>query len=301
MKIASSNLASVLLGAAVLGLSAAPTVSAQQTVDSRHAVNPNAYLRIYMETDGVIRIGGWAKDSVTFTGTADEGLPKLEFGIAKEGQAAKGGIWTDKKGKGAVDLDIRVPVEATVWVKTTGASIEIENVAGGVDVYSVAGDVRFVGDPQQLYAESMGGEISIEGNSASIKAKTGKGPITFRGTADDVTLTTVGGRITVDGPNLKRGYFESVTGDIVFDGALEPGSSVGFQTHSGRVEMILPPDAGADCLVTTIEGDLQVDFEVPEALERDGAQGPETEFTIGGGGAQVKIQTFDGPVAIRRQ
>ena len=301
MKIATSKLAPVLLAVAVSCLAVPVAAAAQQTVDSRHAVHPDAYVRIYMETDGVIRISGWAKDSVTFTGTTDEGVPGLEFGIAKEGQAAKGGIWTDRKGKGSVDLDIRVPVAATVWVKTTGASVEIENVTGGVDVYSVSGDVRFEGEPQQLYAESMGGEVSIEGNSASIKAKTGKGPITFRGTADDVTLKTVGGRITIDGPSVRRGYFESVTGDIVFDGALEPGSSVGFQTHSGRVEVTLPPDAGADCLVTTIEGDLQVDFDVPEALERDGAQGPETEFTIGGGGAQVKIQTFDGPVAIRRQ
>lgn len=301
MKIACSRPTTALLGVALLGLGLPLAAAAQQTVDSRHAVNPDAYVRIYMETGGAIRIVGWAKDSVAFTGTADEGLPEVEFGIVKDGQAAKGGIWTDKKGKGSVDLDIRVPVDATVWVKTTGASVEIENVTGGVDVYSVSGDVRFEGDPQQLYAESMGGEVSIDGNSASIKAKTGKGPITFRGTADDVTLKTVGGRITVDGPTLKRGYFESVTGDIVFDGALEPGSSVGFQTHSGRVEMTLPPDAGVDCLVTTIEGDLEVDFDVPEALARDGAQGPEQEFTIGDGGAQVKIQTFDGSVAIRRK
>ena len=58
---------------------------------------------------------------------------------------------------------------------------------------------------------------------------------------------------------------------------------------------------GADCTVTTIEGDLQVDFEVAGSLERDGARGPEREFTIGTGGAQVKIQTFDGPVTIRRR
>ena len=76
---------------------------------------------------------------------------------------------------------------------------------------------------------------------------------------------------------------------------------MGFQTHSGRVEMTLPRDAGADCVVTTIEGELQVDFDLPEALERDGARGPEKEFTIGDGGATVKIQTFDGPVAIRKR
>ena len=296
MKIARS-----ILATALLALALPFSVTAQQQVDSRHAVNPDANLRIYMETGGTIRIAGWAKDSVVFSGTTDAGLPELEFGIAKEGKAAKGGIWTDKKGKGAVDLDIRIPEGATLWVKTTGASVQIDDVSGGVDVYTVSGNVTFTGSPKQLYAESMGGAVSITGESRSIRAKTGKGPITFRGSVEDVTLVTVAGKITVSGPRLRQGHFESVTGDIVFDGALEPGSWVGFQTHSGRVEMTLPRDAGADCVVTTIEGDLQVDFDVPEAFERDGAQGPEREFTIGDGGANVKIQTFDGAVAIRRR
>lgn len=296
MKIARSILATALLALA-LPFSA----TAQQQVDSRHAVNPEANLRIYMETGGTIRIAGWAKDSVVFSGTSDAGLPELEFGTAQDGKAAKGGIWTDKKGKGAVDLDIRIPEGATVWVKTTGASVQIDDVSGGVDVYTVSGDVTFTGSPKQLYAESMGGAVSITGESRSIRAKTGKGPITFRGSVEDVTLVTVAGKITVSGPRLRQGHFESVTGDIVFDGALEPGSWVGFQTHSGRVEMTLPRDAGANCVVTTIEGELQVDFDVPEALVRDGAQGPEKEFTIGDGGANVKIQTFDGAVAIRRR
>ena len=296
MKIARS-----ILATALLALALPVSATAQQQVDSRHAVNADANLRIYMETGGTIRIAGWSKDSVAFSGTADAGLPELEFGIAKEGKAAKGGIWTDKKGKGAVDLDIRIPEGATLWVKTTGASVQIDDVSGGVDVYTVSGNVTFTGSPKQLYAESMGGAVSITGESRSIRAKTGKGPITFRGSVEDVTLVTVAGKITVSGPRLRQGHFESVTGDIVFDGALEPGSWVGFQTHSGRVEMTLPRDAGADCVVTTIEGELQVDFDVPEALERDGAQGPEKEFTIGDGGANVKIQTFDGSVAIRRR
>ena len=290
-----------ILAATLLALALPLTAVAQTQVDSRHAVNSDSYVRVYMETEGTIRIAGWSKDSVVFVGTTDGSLPELEFGIAKEGKSAKGGIWTDKKGKGSVDLDIFVPEGATVWVKTTGASVQIDDISGGVDVYTVTGNVKFAGSPKQLYAESMGGEVSITGESESIKAKTGQGPITFRGSGKDVTLVTVGGKITVSGPRLKWGHFESVTGDIVFDGALEPGSSVGFQTHSGRVELTLPRDAGADCVVTTLKGELEVDFDVPEALERDGAQGPEKEFTIGDGGAHVKIQTFDGSVAIRRK
>ena len=287
------------LAAALLGLVLPLAAAAQQRIDARQAVEPDAYVRIYLETEGSIRIAGWAKDTVAFSGTADADLPEFNFGVGKKGASAKGGLWDKEKSGGSANLEVRVPDGATLWVKTTGASVEIEGVSGGVDIYSVTGDVKFAGSPKQLYAESMGGEVTISGTSPSVRVKTGSGPITFRGAGEDVTLASVGGKITVSGPLLRRGHFESVTGDILFDGALEPGSSVGFQTHSGRVELTLPPDTGADCVVTTIKGKLRVDFDVPESLARDAAGGSEREFTIGDGGANVKIQTFDGAVTIR--
>ena len=176
---------------------------AQQQVNARAALEPDAYLRIYLETEGSIRITGWDRDSVAFTGTADQGLPAFNFGIAKKGASGKGGIWDERKTGGAANLEAYVPEGATVWVKTTGASVAVEDVSGGVDVYSVTGDVKITGTPKQLYAESMGGEITISGTSSSIRAKTGSGPITFRGAGEDVTLVTVAGKITVSGPRLR--------------------------------------------------------------------------------------------------
>ena len=95
-------------------------------MDSRHAVKSDSYVRIYMETEGTIRItSGGPRTASPSAARPTQSLPELEFGTSKEGAGAKGGIWTDKKGKGAVDLDISVPEGATVWVKTTGASVEI--------------------------------------------------------------------------------------------------------------------------------------------------------------------------------
>lgn len=287
--------------AALLLLGLPVGAAAQQAVDVRRALEPDAYVRIYLETEGSVRIVGWDRDSIAFSGTADPGLPEFQFGLAKEGAAGKGGLWDQDGTGGAAHIEAFVPEAATVWVKTTGASVSIEDVTGGVDVYSVTGDVQITGTPSQMYAESMGGEINISGSSSSVRAKTGSGPITFRGAGEDVSLMTVGGRITVAGPRLRRGYLESVTGDITFDGELEPGSSIGIQTHSGRVELVLPREAGADCTVTSIRGEIQVDFPTGQEFERSGARGPEREFTIGDGGADVKIQSFDGPVAIRRR
>ena len=300
MRLPSTCIRAALLWGGLL-LATAAAARAQTVVDVREAMEADAYVRIYMETEGSVRISGWNRDSVAFTGTADTRLPEFQFSVAKQGTAGKGGLWDEARTGGEAAIEAFVPENATVWVKTTGASVSVEDVLGSVDVYSVTGDVRITGTPRQMYAESMGGEITISGSSTSVRAKSGSGPITFRGAGEDVSLTTVGGRITVSGPRLRRGYFESVTGDILFDGDLEPGSSVGFQTHSGSVELVLPRDTGADCTVTSIQGEVRVDFQTDQTFERQGARGPEREFTIGDGGADVKIQSFDGPVAIRRR
>ncbi len=188
-----------------------------------------------------------------------------------------------------------------MWVKLTGASVEVSGITGGLDVHAVEGDVRVTGSPSELSAESMGGRLELSGSSPTVKAKTGSGPITFRGESDDVSLVSVSGRISVIGPRLKWGHFESVKGDIVFEGDLAKGSSVTFKNHSGDVELRLPAGVGAEFTVTTWEGALTSDFDVPAAAAGEGKDGKRRTFTVGKGLASVEIQSFGGEVRLRRR
>jgi hypothetical protein len=288
-----------LLAPAILIAGGAAPLAAQQHIDERAAVAPDAYIRVYDEAAGSVRVTGWDRDSVAVSGTRDSGAGRFSF--SGGGDAAKMGLWTDGDSAGEAHLDVRVPAGATVWVKTTSALVEIGDVASGVDAYSVTGDIRVSGTPRQVYAESMGGSVQIVGTALSARGKTGSSPITFRGDAEDVSFTTVGGTIMVMGPRLRLGHFESVTGDILFEGEIEKGSSLGFQTHSGTIELRLPSDVGADVTYTTIEGDLQSDFPLGEADDRGGMRGRERQFSLGNSGATVTIRSFSGEVLIRRK
>lgn len=293
--------AAAVLAATFLGLALEAPAQETESVDSGMPIAADASIRVHVEADGSVRITGWERDSLHVTGTRTAGVGRL--GFSGDVNAAKVGYWPEKGSSvvGEAHLEIRVPATATVWVKATGARVEIAGVSGGLDVYTVKGDVRVSGSPSELSAESMGGGLDLTAAAATVKAKSGSGPITFRGESDNVTLVTVSGRITVSGPQLKRGYFESVKGDIVFEGELAKGSSITFKNHHGDVELRLPAAVGAEFSVTTWEGAMDSEFAVDSATVDERKGGKLRTFTVGKALATVEIDNFGGEVRLRKQ
>ncbi|MGH7571684.1 MAG: DUF4097 family beta strand repeat-containing protein [Gemmatimonadota bacterium] len=286
-----------LLPAVILAvLTAAPPALAQspvdrQRVDRRFPIDHDAYVKVYL-LGGEVRVTGWEKDSIAVTGTVESG--RLFAG--GRGKSAKLGLW---EGPGSGRLEVKVPASATVWIKSESAAVGVAGVAGGVDVYSVTGGIRIEGSPRQLYAESMGGDIVVDAAAPSIRAKTAGGTISFRGRTDDLLLSTVSGSIDVApvSPSL-RGRLETVTGGILWQGGVERGGSLDFQTHSGTVDLSFPASLDAEVSVSTVKGSISGK---PGPAEASGAslRGPTVDILAGAGGARVGIRTFSGDVIFR--
>ncbi|MGH7564484.1 MAG: DUF4097 family beta strand repeat-containing protein [Gemmatimonadota bacterium] len=287
----------VLIPAAILAvLSAATPVRSQSSdgsraVERRFPIDSDAYVKVYL-LEGEVRVTGWEKDSIAVTGTVDGG--RLFSG--GRGKSAKLGLWEEP---GLGRLEVRVPASATVWVKSESAAVSVAGVAGGIDVYSVTGGIRIEGSPRQIYAESMGGNIVVEASAPSIRAKTAGGTISFRGRTDDLLLSTVSGSIDAapEGPPL-RGRLETVTGRILWQGGVERGGSLDFQTHSGTVDLSFPTGLDAEVSVSTVEGSISGKPGPAEASEAS-LRGPTVDILVGAGGARIGIRTFSGDVIFR--
>lgn len=283
----------------LLAWAATGSAVAQERVDQRRATGPEPYVRV-MVLAGSVRVTGWDRDTIGVSGTVSD--PRLFYFSAGEG-SAKLGVWEEGPGVAepvSASLEVRVPARATVWVKTESADILVSGVAGAVDAYSVTGGIRVEGEPRHVYAESMGGPLELLASAITVRAKTAGGSIAFRGTAQEVTLTTVAGNIVVAAPPLERGRFETVVGDIRFQGAVRKGGSLGFQTHSGQVEVEIPRDQGADVSVTSVDGEVRLEG-IPTRLRgvhRD-LRGRELAFLTGAGGAALSVRTFNGSIVVR--
>lgn len=279
----------------------ATSLHAQAGVDRTLPLDSDGAIRVYALT-GSVTVRGWDRATVSIRGELGAGN-RLHAGGG--GSAVKAFVESsDDRNPQPSRLEIMVPARARVWIKTATATVTVSGVSGGVDAYVIGGLIRVTGSPAELNAEAIDGSIEIVGTPGWVRARSAGGSVTLRGSSRDATLTTVTGRITVDargtGPRFERARFESVTGDIAFNGDVERGADVRFDTNGGAVELTLRPGSSADVEVTTISGSIRNGLNAARPVTGRYGRGGELATTAGDGGARLSVRTFNGAVILKR-
>jgi hypothetical protein len=299
----------MLQSAALLGsllvvnpLSAQKTADPRQRVDRRFAVASDASIRLH-GAFARLKIIGWDRDSLVITGTMARGW-RLEGNAFSNALGAPRGAKffidspTDTDAPGAA-LEVRVPANARVWAKSGSADIEVTGVTGGLDLNIVGGSISVASTPRELAIESMDGNVRVLAGAGWMRVKTATGEIDVRGSGEDVGLSSVGGTVRVSGGRYERGKFETVTGDIVYEGDIGFKGSMDMTTHSGRVELRVPlrPDLELDA--TTVTGAIENTVTSRRPSPGREGRGMELAFSSGTGDTRVVVRSFKGTVVVR--
>src|SRR3989454_2256401 len=259
--------------------------TAQAQIAERWPLDPGGSVRI-VNPAGRIRVLGWDADSVAVSGRL---APRAgRFSAAGDPHVRTLGVDT---GPGAAELEIHVPRRATVWVKSATATIEVEGVEGTLDLTSQGGSIRVVGTPQDVTAETMDGAVELAGGTGRARVKTVSGDILLRGASQDLGATTLSGRILVraagwqrGGTGVQRGKFESVTGDIRFEGEVGRGGVVELESQRGAIEGRAPASTGAHFDLLTIGGRITNERGDAQPKQRATGTRQELRFSCGPGG-----------------
>lgn len=288
------------LALAALVAGASP-VHGQQRMERGARASADATIRIY-NLSGATIVSGWDRDSVALVATLEPGAGRLYIGgsgsAIKLGVEAQVGAVTGAPTGGA-RLEVRVPRGSVVWVKAADAAIDVDGVRGGLDLYSVTGDVRVRGTPETVRAESMEGGVFLDVRAPWARAKTASGRIELGGEIGDIAATTVSGAIHVTAARQARARIESVTGPVVVSGRPSRGGAWEIETHSGSVTLELAPDTDAEITVHSFGGEVRSDLGRVASRRVDDLSGSELRIVAGGGGTAFAVRTFKGAVAIR--
>lgn len=279
-----------------LFLAVALPVHAQAPV-RRLAVAPDASIRI-LNLAGSIRVTGWDRDSVLISGAPPPGAGMLLAGGSERGVkiVVEADAATDLPG---TDLEIRVPRGAHLWVKSATATIVIEGMTGEVEASTVTGAITVRGSPAVLVAESMEGDLDITAPARVSRLKTAGGAITVREAANEITATSVSGAIRLlDARAVSSGRLESVSGSVLFNGAVQPGGSLDLQTHDAPIDIFLPARQGAVVEVTAFGG--KAINRIPGLASSPG-KGKALQYRLGNGRARVVARSLKGDVSLRQQ
>src|SRR2546423_2758908 len=224
----------------------ASPLAAQKKVERRIPLGMEGAFRI-MNMVGSVVVHGWSKDTVLIRGTL---APGDQFYAGGGYTGAKMFIESanDRDPK-PTSLEVWVPSRARLWIKTATASIDVDGVDGGLDLYTVSGAIDVAGNPHELNAEAIDGDIHITGSPPWVRAKSASGTITFQGGSSDAAFSTVSGPVKVDGGVFERTKIETVTGNIGFSGRLDRSGTFDFDTHSGSVDIAIPDKTSASLSV----------------------------------------------------
>lgn len=268
-------------------------LTAQQKLDRRIAIAPDAAIRI-TNFAGTTRVLGWDQDSIAVTGSA---AASTTFFMGGAGRVAKLGLEPPEGGKpaGGEHLDVRVPRGARVSVRSADGTIDVQALTGEVDLQSVSGAIHVSGSLRLVTAESIEGDIEVVGLSPLVRVKTGSGRILLRQASGDVTATTVSGPIVATEMQPKGARLETVSGSVSYSGTIDRRGTLGIQTHSGDVELLLPTGLGAEFDLESLGGSVAV--ELPAKTGKP-LKGKTLFFANAGGGAQIVVRSFKGQVRV---
>jgi DUF4097 and DUF4098 domain-containing protein YvlB len=204
---------------------------------------------------------------------------------------------------GDATYDVSVPRGSRLILEAVSGDITAKGTQGEIEANSVSGDVEVSDGVRDVSLEAVSGSVHASQINGNLRAETVSGELRVENVSGNLEGTSVSGNVRLIGAQSKDVRTETVSGDIVYSGTIEPGGRYSLESHSGTLRLNIPRGSGAQFSVETFSGDVSTDFPVTLG----GSTGRNTgrrreegrmEFTLGDGKARVTMQTFSGRIVI---
>lgn len=263
-----------------------------QKVERTVAVDSSVTVSICLNS-GSVTVQGWDKDDVT----ARAGAGHLELkrtDAAGQSNLAKKieVIASDKvnlKGsrdrcQAVSDLELSVPRNASVYVKTRDGDIEIADVRMAI-AGSQTGDISIRGVSNAVEVGSVAGRISLRDSMGRTSVTSVGGGIEILNMrplspGDLLEAVSVSGDVILDDISHTHLNARTVTGNVHLTGSLARGGRYEFRTMSGDVVLTLPSDSSFNLSARiSHDGEIVTDFPLTLTPEGSAPSAPEPTVT----------------------
>jgi hypothetical protein len=198
--------------------------------------------------------------------------------------------WNWNRNSASVSFVVYAPKKSTSNVRTSGGSIELENLEGKQIGRTSGGSVSAEGINGDLELRTSGGSISIYNVQGTTNARTSGGRIKLENIDGDVDVSTSGGSISLEG--ISGSVDASTSGGSINAEVNSPNKFIDLRTSGGSITISVPKDGGYDLDLdgNRVRADL-VNFN--GEYEKDEIRG-----TMNGGGVRIKARTSGGSVRL---
>jgi hypothetical protein len=210
------------------------------------------------------------------------------------------------------DLEMDVPLGASVKLQTTSGDISATDVAR-VDVTTTSGSISLAKMGEDTNATVIGGDITVRDSTGSFKLQATGGSIDARDVApvtatDALNVSTVSGEVTLNQVQHRHVSVNSVSGEVMYSGALLPNGRYSFQNLSGEVQLLLPASSSFRLLANVGESvKISSDFALkytqnPNMVSPGNRSEPRhVNATVGDGESTVRVSLLTGSLRISKK
>jgi DUF4097 and DUF4098 domain-containing protein YvlB len=186
-----------------------------------------------------------------------------------------------------VDYDVTVPAGVSVNVSTTSAPITAEGLSGDIGLSSETGQITI--------ASALKSHVRVRSMTAPVSLK-------------DVTISRVdiqsaGGAVQLSNVTGQRISVGTTSGNIEYRGDCSGGGDYIFTTHSGAIDVTLPPTASVDLSARSTNGTVENAFPLQDKPHNSFVprQGRSFAGTSNSGSSSVELQSFSGKIRVKKQ
>lgn len=250
----------------------------------------SGHARVHVETDdGSVRVStGDIKQveiRVEYTGYKLD--RDLQVNTTQSGDAVdvvaktrSGSFWNWGVRHASLRVEVHMPKDADLSVRSGDGSVEADSVNGNVDISTGDGSITVQGARGNIRFHTGDGHIEARGLDGQVDASSGDGHINLEGRFDGLRIKTGDGSVTA-----RAGAGSKVS------------SSWSIYTGDGSVDLEIPGDLQANIEASTQDGhiSLGLPITVEGTFSSSRIQGK-----LNGGGQTVTIRTGDGSIHLSR-
>jgi DUF4097 and DUF4098 domain-containing protein YvlB len=292
---------------ATLSLSLLLAVAAAQAATPIDQTRPlDARGKVEVENiKGRIQVRAWDRPEVQIRGSLGDGVEKLEIegddgDLQIKVRYPKGGGWGGKS-SGPTELQLMVPVRASLDLHVVSADVDVSGVASDeLSIESVSGSVLVAAAPRELSINTVSGDVTATANSSEVDIQTVSGGVALRGRLNgEVEVETVSGdiQVAVKDERLRELSTNSVSGSTRVSSGLARNGKMSLSSVSGGVLLTVPRDLSAHVTAETFSGDLKATDAKVDKPEYGPGRSLDTRY--GSGEGEIKLETFSGNAELR--
>ena len=197
----------------------------------------------------------------------------------------------------AVDLRITAPAWMPLDLSGVNTEITVAGTRAAISAETVQGDVSAQGGEGLVSLRSVQGGVSLTGAKGRLEVHSVNADVEVSASAGEVIAETVNGDVMLDGVEASSVTATSLNGDVAYNGPIRNNGRYALSTHNGDVTVTVAEGSSASVSVSTFNGEFASAF--PVTLT-DTRKGKRFSFTIGGGSAQVTLESFQGTIELVR-